>query len=160
MSEKTEKRRTSAGDMLAAFLITFALACFSYEKYMPESFMKIYNAVIFIIFAAVWVGLSFKNGYGKKLAFPVFALLFWIVPPLIILLAENGPEFCRMSITMYILSEFAGLIVTLPAEITGGVIGISAVAAGIVIVLLCAAGYLSGMYLSEKKPQKHHGKKR
>lgn len=141
----------SADDILAAFLITYALAAFSFEKYMPDSFMNIWNVIVFIFFAAAWTGLSFKNGYFKKRAFPIFTVLFWIIPHIIIFLANDGPKAFRMSITMYVLSEFFTLLAGVPAEITGGILGISSPAAIIVIMLLCAAGYLSGMLIAAGK---------
>ncbi len=141
----------SADDILAALLITYALAAFSYEKYMPDSFMNIWNIIVFIFFAAAWTGLSFKSGYLKKSAFPIFTALFWIIPHIIIFLANDGPRVFRMSVTMYVLSEFFTLLTVVPSEITGGVLGISSPAAVIVIILLCAAGYLSGMFMAVSK---------
>lgn len=140
-----------ADDILAAFLITYALAAFSYEKYMPESFMNIWNIIVFVFFAAAWTGLSFKNGYLKKRAFPIFTALFWTIPHIVIFLANDGPKAFRMSITMYVLSEFFTILTVVPSEITGGVLGISSPAAVIVIILLCAAGYLSGMFKAVDK---------
>lgn len=141
----------SADDILAAFLITYALAAFSFEKYMPDSFMNVWNVIVFILFAAVWTGLSLKNGYFQKRAFPIFTALFWTLPHIIIFLANDGPRAFRMSITMYVLSEFFTLLAATPAEITGGILGISSPAAIIVIMLLCAAGYLSGMLIAVSK---------
>lgn len=140
-----------ADDILAAFLITYALASFSYEKYMPDSFMNVWNIIVFIAFAVAWAGLSFKNGYLKKRAFPIFTALFWTLPHIIIFLANDGPKAFRMSIIMYVLSEFFTLLTVVPAEITGSVLGISLPAAVIVIILLCAVGYLSGMFTAVSK---------
>lgn len=140
-----------ADDILAAFLIIYALAAFSYEKYIPDSFINIWNSMVFIVFAAVWTGLSFKNGYLKKRAFPIFTVLFWILPYIIIFLANDGPRAFRMSITMYVLSEFFTVLAVVPSEITGSFLGISSLAAVIVIILLCAAGYLSGMLMAVSK---------
>jgi len=141
----------SADDILAALLITYALAAFSYEKYMPDSFMNIWNVIVFVFFAAAWAGLSFKNGYLNKRAFPIFTALFWTIPHIVIFLANDGPKAFRMSITIYVLSEFFTILTVVPSEITGGVLGISSPAAVIVIILLCAAGYLSGMFMAVGK---------
>lgn len=61
--------KKSFDDILAVFLITYALAVFSYEKYMPEIIMKFMQAVTFVLFAISWLWLSFKNGKRKGVAF-------------------------------------------------------------------------------------------
>lgn len=141
--------KKSFDDILAVFLITYALAVFSYEKYMPEIIMKFMQAVTFVLFAISWLWLSFKNGKRKGVAFPIFAVFFWIFPQLIIYFANNGPEIFRMSVTMYVLSEFSDLLTTVPMKITGSVAGISAYGAAAVILLLCTACYLFGMLIEE-----------
>ncbi len=151
MSEKKRRPSDVIGEFLAAFLITYALAVFSYEKYMPESFMKAFNVLVFIAFAVTWLGLSFKNGSKKAVAFPVFTALYWLIPQLVIYLADSGPEVFRMSITMYILSEFSILITTVPSELIGGTIHISVPAAIAVILLLSAAAYMAGMLVNVRK---------
>ena len=108
MNEKKQIFSGSFDDMLAAFLATYALASFSYEKYMPESFMRIFSFAVLTLFAAAWLWFSFRSGLRNGKKFPLFAILFWILPHIIIYLADNGPEFMRMSIAMYILSEFSG----------------------------------------------------
>lgn len=147
MSEKKQIISGSFDDMLAAFLATYALASFSYEKYMPESFMRIFGFAVLTLFAAAWLWFSFRSGLrgGKK--FPLFAALFWILPHIIVYLADNGPEFMRMSIAMYILSEFMNLFTTVPAEVIGGILGIAAPAATAVILLLCGSAYMSGYFV-------------
>lgn len=130
--------------MLAAFFITYAFAAFSFEKYMPESFVKVYRFAVFIIFAATWLGLSFKSGRRAGRKFPIFTVLFWIVPQILIWLADNGPEVFRMSIIMYVLSEFMNFFTTVPFEICGTAVGISAPAAAAVMLLLCGVAYMSG----------------
>ena len=133
--------------MLAAFLITYAFAALSFEKYMPESFVRLYRAAVFIVFAATWLGLSFKSGRRAGRKFPIFAVLFWIVPPIVIWLADNGPEVFRMSIIMYVLSEFMNFFTTVPSEVCGTAVGISAPAAVAVILLLCGVAYMSGYFM-------------
>lgn len=142
--------------MLAAFFITYAFASFSFEKYMPESFVRLYRVAVFIVFAAVWLGFSFKSGRRAGRKFPIFAVLFWIVPQILIWLADNGPEVFRMSIIMYVLSEFMNFLTTVPFEICGTAVGISAPAAAALVLLLCGMSYMSG-YLMRTLRQ---GKKR
>jgi len=154
MSEKKKKLSGRADDMFLAFIITYTLAAFSFEKYMPEGFMRIFNFAVFIAFAAVWMGLSFKSGRRNGRAFPIFAAAFWIVPQIIIGLAENGPEFMRMSIIMYLLSEFCMLITTVPSELIGAFTGISVPAAIAVILILCAAAYMGGMLVRIRREPK------
>lgn len=151
MSEKKQVFSGSFEDMLAAFLVTYALASFSYEKYMPESFMRIFRFAVFALFAAVWLWFSFKSGRRSGRKFPIFAVLYWIVPHLIVYLADNGPEMLRMSIIMYVLSEFMIFITTVPAEVVGTAVGISSSAATAVILLLCGAAYMSGYLVYTRK---------
>ncbi len=151
MSEKKRKPSDIVGEFLAAFLITYALAVFSYEKYMPESFMKAFNVLVYIAFAATWLWLSFKNGMKKAVAFPVFTVLYWLVPQLVIYLADSGPEVFRMSIIMYLLSEFSIIITTVPSELIGSAINVSVPAAITIILLLSAAAYMAGMLVNVRK---------
>lgn len=144
MSEKKRRHYGAVDDMLAAFFITYAFAAFSFEKYMPESFVRVYRSAVFILFAATWLGLSFKSGRRAGRKFPIFAVLFWIVPPILIWLADSGPEVFRMSIIMYVLSEFMNFFTTVPSEVCGTAVGISAPAAAAVILLLCGVSYMSG----------------
>lgn len=144
MSEKKRRHYGAVDDMLAAFFITYAFAAVSFEKYMPESFVKLYSVAVFIVFAATWLGLSFKSGRRASRKFPIFTVLFWIVPPIIVWLADSGPEVFRMSIIMYVLSEFMNFFTTVPSEICGTAVGISAFSAAAVILLLCGISYVSG----------------
>lgn len=141
--------KKSFDDILAAFLITYALAAFSFEKYVPEKIIKLMQALAFIAFALSWLWLSFKNGKRKGAAFPIFAAAFWLLPQVVIYLANSGPEIFRMSIIMYVLSEFSDLLTVVPMKITGNAVGISAYGAMAVILLLCAACYLFGVFTEE-----------
>lgn len=137
--------------MIAAFLITYAFAAFSFEKNMPESIMKIYSAVVFAVFAAAWLWFSYKSGRRKGRKFPIFTVLFWLLPQIVIYLADNGPEVFRMSIIMYVLSEFLMMLTNVPPQILGNAAGITVPAAIIVILLLCGAAYTSGMLVCTYK---------
>lgn len=137
--------------MLAAFLATYALASFSYEKYMPESFMRIFRFAVLALFAAAWLWFSFRSGLRTGRKFPIFAVLYWILPHIIIYLADNGPEVLRMSIIMYVLSEFMIFLATVPAETVGAALGIASPAATAVILLLCGSAYMSGYLINTRK---------
>ncbi len=141
--------KKSFDDILAAFLITYALAAFSYEKYMPEGIMKFLQAMVFVAFAAVWFWNSFINGKRKGRAFAIFAAAFWILPPVIIYLANDGPEIFRMSIIMYVLSELSDLLIVVPMKAAASAVGVSAYGAMAVILLICAACYLFGVFTEE-----------
>ncbi|MDE6762391.1 MAG: hypothetical protein K2J73_01775 [Oscillospiraceae bacterium] len=151
MSEKKQVFSGSFEDMFAAFLATYALASFSYEKYMPESFMRIFSFAVFALFAAAWLWFSFKSGRRSGRKFPIFAVLYWIVPHILVYLADNGPEVLRMSIVMYVLSEFMIFLTTVPAGVVGTAVGISSSYATAVILLLCGAAYMSGYLVYTKK---------
>lgn len=141
--------KKSFDDILAAFLITYALAAFSYEKYIPEGIMKFVQAVTFVAFTVVWLWNSFKNGKRRSMAFPIFTVVFWILPPVIIYLANDGPEIFRMSIIMYVLSELSDLIIVVPMKLTAGAVGISVYGAMAVMLSICAACYLFGVFMEE-----------
>ncbi|MEZ3453403.1 MAG: hypothetical protein K1W17_03430 [Oscillospiraceae bacterium] len=151
MNEKRQRLPGSADDMLAAFLTTYAFAAFSFERYMSESFMRMFRPLVFAAFAAVWLFFSFKNGLKSGRKFPVFAVLYWILPHIIIYLADNGPEALRMSITMYVFSEFMRFITTVPAEVFGSAVGITVPAATAVILLFCGSAYMSGYLVYTRK---------
>lgn len=151
MSEKKQRLSGNADDMIAAFLATYSLAAFSYEKYMPESFMRIFRFIVFAAFAAIWLFLSFKSGRRAGRKFPIFTALFWILPQIIIFLADSGPEVFRMSITMYVLAEFLTFLTADSSGVIGAAIGISAPAAMALILLLCGAAYMSGYLMFTRK---------
>lgn len=138
-------------DILIAFLATYALMAFSFEKYIPENIMKPFRAIIIIAFFAVWLWYSFKNGRMRGVIFPIFAVLFWILPKTVIFLANDGPKIFRMSIIMYVLSEFSEIIFGGPMEEVSGIFGISSVGAAAVLLLLCAASYLLGIFTGENE---------
>lgn len=131
-----------ADEIFAACLITFAFAVFGYEKHMPESFMNIWNLMMFIVFIATWTYLSFKNGYLKKRTFPIFTAIFWTFPNIIIFLADNGLKFLR------ILSDFCNLLIVVPSEFMGNILEIPSPISVIVLFIYCIIGYGSGMLLS------------
>lgn len=137
-------------NMFILFMITFAAGVFCYEKNMTESFMKIYRTAVFAICIFMWLAISFFSGSKNKWQFEVFSVLFWIVPLLIIYLANNGPEFCRMSITMYLLSEFFTIMFITPAELIGSLLKLGAVPVIIIMVLVCSFAFLAGNLLSDK----------
>lgn len=137
--------------MLAAFLATYAFAAFSFERYMSESFMRIFRPLVFAAFAAVWLFFSFKSGLKGGRKFPVFAALYWILPHIVIYLADNGPEVLRMSIGMYVFSEFLRFFTVVPAETLGAAIGITAPAAIAVMLLFCGSAYMSGYLVYTRK---------
>lgn len=151
MGEKKKMRSPSVDDMIAAFLITYAFAAFSFEKNMPESIMKIYNAVVFAVFAAAWLWFSYKSGRRRGRKFPIFTVMFWLLPQVVIYLADSGPEVFRMSIIMYVLSEFLMMLTNVPPQILGNAVGITVPASVIVILLLCGASYMSGMLVCTYK---------
>ncbi len=144
-------------DMFLSFIITFTAGVLCFDNYMPEKFIVSYRVVVLTICLLTWLGLSFINGIRKKWQYELFAALFWLIPPLIIFLANDGPEFCRMSIIMYLLSEFSVFISTAPAEMAGGVAGLGAVPSAVIILLLCVFAFLGGNLLSAEltKKKKH-----
>lgn len=140
--------RSLCADMFLSFIITFAAGVFCFENYMPEQIMEIYRYAVIAVCIITWLWLSFTSGVNKRWQYEVFAVLFWLLPLLVIYLADEGPEFCRMSITMYLLSEFAVFISTAPALLAGSFAGLEAVPCIFVILLLCVFAFLAGILLS------------
>lgn len=153
--KKSTSSRSLCADMFISFMITFAAGVFCFENYMPEKFMSIYRSAVLAICIITWLGFSFSSGVRKRWQYEVFAAIFWLVPPLIIYMANDGPEFCRMSITMYLLSEFAVFISTAPALLAGSILGLEAIPCIFVILLLCIFAFLAGLLLSSEFSKKH-----
>ena len=150
-----KKRHYSLCDcILISTLITYAFAAINFDLYMPESFVKIYTAILLIACACTWMVLSFISGYKKKYGYGVFAVLFWIIPQLIIYLAESGPEFIRMSVIMYALSELSSLINSIPAGYISSLLGITEIIGIFVIILVCAFSFLAGMLVYEARKKR------
>lgn len=148
------RKRSFAADMFALFIITFSAAAFAYEGYMPESFMNIFGPAVAFVCVLTWMSYSFIGGAFKKYKYMIFMLLFWLIPQVIIFLADSGPEFFRMSITMYLLSEFLSMLTRSSAYAFGSLFGLNAFSSVVIIILLCAFSYLGGMLLSEGKAWK------
>ena len=152
----TEKSSYSLlANMFMAFIITFAAGTVSFENYMPEGFISIYIAFVIVLSFATWLVLSFISGRNKKWQFVVYSSIFWILPNVIIWLANDGPEMFRKSIIMYLLSEFSAIVSISTLEVAGGWINVKAVTFTVVIVLLCIFSYLGGYLTSGEEKAKN-----
>ena len=134
-------------NMFISFIITFAAGTFCYEEHMPESFMNFFRPAILAVCICTWIYIAFFSGVRNKWGFEIFAVIFWLAPQLIIYLAESGPEVCRMSITMYLLSEFFTIMFAAPAGQMGGLLKIDAFPCIIITVLMCTFAFLVGNLL-------------
>lgn len=152
MSEKKlhKKSYSFCGNMFISFLITFAAGTLCYEEYVPESLIKFYRMFIFIICMLTWIILSVISGAKNKWQYEIFTVLFWLLPPLAIYLANDGPEVFRMSIPMYLLSEFSVILLTTPAEAMGEVFLMGGLPVIFMIVLICTFAFLAGNLFSDK----------
>lgn len=149
--KKVHRRRYSlCENMFISFIITFAAGTICYESTLPEGFVNFYRTVVFILCIFTWIAISLFSGIRNKWQYEIFTVLFWIVPQIIIYLADNGPEFCRMSLTMYLLSEFSLIVFTRPAEAMGSAFRIGAVPMIFVIILVSTFAFLAGNLFSDK----------
>ncbi len=137
-------------NMFITFIITFAAAATFFEGYMPESFVKIYR--FFMCFACVvtWLWTSFSGGAREKWRFLIYTVIFWLLPFAVTFLSNDGPEFCRMSLTLYSLSEFFGMMFITPAEQIGSSLNMGAVPVILILMLICVFAFLAGNFMSEK----------
>ena len=147
---RAAKEYSLCGNMFLAFIITFTAGTLRFEGYMPAGFINIYGPAVLIICLGTWIVLSLFSGALNKWSYEIFAVLFWLLPPLVIYLANDGPEAFRMSILMYLLSEFLAISVIAPAEAVGSVFGLGALPSVIIIVLICTFAYLAGNLFSDK----------
>jgi len=146
----TEKSSYSlTANMFMAFIITFAAGTVSFESYMPEKFISVYSVSLTAICFVTWLVLSFISGMNKKWQFAVYSSVFWILPNAIIWLANDGPEVCRKSITMYLLSEFAAIVSIPQLEAAGDLINVPLIPFTAIIVLSCIFCYLGGYLASD-----------
>lgn len=137
-------------NMFISFIITYAAGTICYEEYLPESFMNFFRPLMLAVCVCTWLYISFFSGVRSKWQFEIFAVIFWILPQLVIYLADSGPEICRMSVTLYALSELFLIMFNTPAEHIGGFIGVGAFPSIFIIVLLCTFAFLAGILLSDK----------
>lgn len=137
-----------AENMLISFLITFAAGASCYEESIPVSFIGLFRTVMIIMSIGTWFYISFFSGASSKWQFVIFTAIFWLAPQLIIYLADNGPEVCRMSTTMYLLSEFFSIMFNTPAEYMGGFFRIEAFPFIVIIALMCTFVFLAGTLFS------------
>lgn len=151
------RKYSLCADMFLSFAATFAAAAFTYEKYMPKRFMDIVCPAAVLACFMTWVCLAFLSGVYNKYGYAAFTVLFWLVPQIVIYLADEGPKFLRMSIIMYLFSEFSSFLTLSPAERVGKFIGIGALPAVFIIVLSCALFFLAGILFSDGKKWKKLG---
>ena len=140
-----------SANIFMAFIITFAASTLSFESYIPENFIAVYSVVVMVICFVTWFVLSFISGKEKKWQFVIFSSIFWILPNVVIWLANDGPEAFRKSIVMYILSELAAVVSIPQLEWGGGLINVATIPFTIIIVLLCVICYLGGYLMSDDK---------
>lgn len=138
-------------NMFLAFIITFAAGTVSFEGYMPEKFITIYSSCVTVICFATWLVLSFISGNKKKWQFAIFSSIFWILPNVIIWLANGGPEVFRKSIIMYLLSELAAIVSLPQLELVGGLLNLATIPFTVIVVLACIFCYLGGYITSDEE---------
>lgn len=148
------RKHSFVSDIFTLFIITFTAAAFSYEGYMPEGFMNIFGSAVAFVCVLTWMSCSFLGGAFKKYKYMIFICVFWLIPQVIIFLADSGPEIFRMSITMYLLSEFSYMLTRSSAYAFGSLFGLNEFSSVVIMILLCAFSYLAGMLLSEGKAWK------
>lgn len=145
----SEKNRYSlTANMFMAFIITFAAGTVNFENYMPEKFIVVYRIVVTALCFATWLVLSFISGMNKKWQFVMYSSAFWILPNVIIYLANDGPEICRKSIIMYLLSELASIVSIPQLEAAGDLVNVNVIPFTAIVVLLCIFCYLGGYVAS------------
>lgn len=136
-------------NIFLAFIITFAAGTVSFESHMPQNFITIYSGCVTAICFATWLVLSFISGNKKKWQFVIFSSIFWILPNVVIWLANDGPEVFRKSIIMYLLSELAAIVSLPQLELVGGLINLATIPFTVIVVLACIFCYLGGYLTSD-----------
>ena len=111
-------------DIIIYMMITYAAAVSFYEGNVPEKMAGAYRGILFAVFAAV------------------------------IVLADNGPESMRYSLTMYLLSEFLTIYIKTPAAAVGNIFGTGSGIGLVIIILISAFTFLLGVVLSDSKVKK------
>ena len=152
MSEEKSKNTEStlSGMMFTSFIITYAAGAFRFEEYMPQTFIVFYRYAVLSICLLTWFGFSFLCGTKRKWQYEVFTLCFWLIPPLVIWLANEGPRVFRMSLIMYLISEFANVLVISPAALFGDAAGIGETPSIIIILVICALCFAGGVLIARK----------
>lgn len=153
----TEKMKLNnlAGDLVILMIMTFASAVFMEEGYLPDGAAAVLRGTMFTVCALSWVFISFYNGVMGRFVYAVFPAVFWLLPQLIIYLADSGPEFMRMSVVMYALSEFSSLITLNNGEFFGNILHVSPFAGAVLLMLISYIGFGIGakLFFDDKKKQ-------
>ncbi|MGN1416887.1 MAG: hypothetical protein ACI4XF_08590 [Oscillospiraceae bacterium] len=138
-------RSGTADNMFLVFLITFAASASNYEKYVPEQAGTAYSTVLWTVCVLTWILLSFICGYRRKWQFEVFTAVYWILPAVLIFLADSGPKAFRFSLIMYSLSEFSSLIMMQPVYMLSSLFGIGETACMVIIIAACLVCFGAGL---------------
>lgn len=132
-------------DMALLFFMTFCYSAVCCENYMPVSFMQVYKTVISLFFAGCWLCIMFKSGSRGRWQLLLFSVLFWFLPQLLIYLANDGPRVFRMSVLMYVLSEFSVFISSVPGTFVGKLFGMGDLAGVAASCIISIAIYFAGV---------------
>ena len=147
---KEQKNYSLCENIFISFIITFASGALCFENYVPESFISMYRTVMFIVCIAAWLWLSFLSGVENKWGYEIFAAVFWLLPQLIMYLSDNGPEFCTMSVTLYLLSESFRILFAAPDMMADAFGTIPPMMIMIIITVLSGVSFFVGKLLSQK----------
>ena len=154
-ASKSKKNVTLFDDILLTFLITYVFAAYSYEQRFSAEFTSLLEKCMLIIFIITWMITAVKNGMNKKTGFALYSAAYWLVPQLIIILFNSGPELFRHSVFVYTLSEFSLVLSTRPAVLTGKYIGVTAEMALLLILMIIFAAFFGGLaYANDKQSNK------
>ncbi|MGN0695391.1 MAG: hypothetical protein ACI4J5_01350 [Oscillospiraceae bacterium] len=138
----------SADNMFMTFLISLAAGASNYENYLPEQAGRFYGTVVWTACVLTWIVLSFMSGYRKKWQFEVFTAVYWILPAVLIYLANSGPKVFRFSLIMYSLSEFCSMILMQPVYMLSGRLGMGDAGGIVIIMAACLLCFGAGLFVN------------
>lgn len=112
-----QRKTTVCKDCLLCVAITLTCSFYHFEQYQPM--MELLRGAIILLFALVWLLMSFSNGFRRRHAFLFFMIAYWSVPNLFIFWQSRLEGTLHYSKTVYFLSKLSELLIQYPQEELG-----------------------------------------
>jgi hypothetical protein len=141
---------TCIQDMALCAAVMLASGFYDFEGFFFPPLTFVIQGVLTFCVAAVWLWCFFLNGFWRRHGFLVFAVVYWVVPRLIIIREQTASIF-EYSRYLAAAGEISLLLVEFPMKGLSAFFRTSVIQTSIALCAWCLAvyllGYVIGRYL-------------
>ena len=140
-----EERTTAGQDIRLCAAVSLACAFYEFEYFIPALAAVYIKAALTVLFVICWLWCSFLNGFWGRYAFPVYAVLFWVIPRLIILRQENTGI---LDYNKYLdaASQYSRLLVSIPLNGLSALLNTTELYLTAALLLWCLCLFYAGRH--------------